>query len=216
MRPAHCGLPPLRWGPDLADTGGMALLERELPLRSLADYADEARRGDGRVVLVSGEAGVGKSALLEEFAAGLSDALWCWGACDGLFTPRPLGALLDLSGQLGGDLARLCRVQGPRDDLFTALLGELSAQRGLCVVVVEDIHWADEATLDLLRFLARRSSQPRRWTTTSPPSWPSSASPPAGQPPRPRRAPASARHRETLLPLTAPASLPAQTTTPRR
>ena len=149
-------LPPLRPGPDLTDTSGMALLERELPLTSLADYADEARRGDGRVVLVSGEAGVGKSALLAEFAAGLSDALWCWGACDGLFTPRPLGALLDLSGQLGGDLARLCRVQGPRDDLFTAVLDELSAQRGLCVVVIEDIHWADEATLDLLRFLARR------------------------------------------------------------
>lgn len=76
-------LAPLRSGPDLTDTGGMALLERELPLTSLADYADEARRGDGRVVLVSGEAGVGKSALLEEFAAGISEALWCWGACDG-------------------------------------------------------------------------------------------------------------------------------------
>ena len=75
-------LPPLRSGPDLTDTGGMALLERELPLTSLADYADEARRGDGRAVLVSGEAGVGKSALLEEFAARLSDALWCWGARD--------------------------------------------------------------------------------------------------------------------------------------
>ncbi|MGP0028163.1 MAG: ATP-binding protein, partial [Streptosporangiaceae bacterium] len=75
MGPARCVLPPLRPGPGLTDTGGMALLERELPLASLADYADEARRGDGRVVLVSGEAGVGKSALLEEFAARLSDAL---------------------------------------------------------------------------------------------------------------------------------------------
>ena len=71
---SSCALPPLRLGPGLTDTSGMALLERELPLTALADYANEARRGDGRVVLVSGEAGVGKSALLEEFAAGLSDA----------------------------------------------------------------------------------------------------------------------------------------------
>jgi predicted ATPase len=50
----------------------MALLERDGPLASLADYADQARRGEGRVVLVAGEAGVGKSALLEQFAAGLA------------------------------------------------------------------------------------------------------------------------------------------------
>jgi predicted ATPase len=61
----------------------MALLERELPLTSLADYADQARRGEGRVVLVAGEAGVGKSALLEQFAADQADARWCWGHATG-------------------------------------------------------------------------------------------------------------------------------------
>ena len=140
----------------------MVLLERDVPLALLADYADQARRGEGRVVLVAGEAGVGKSALLEQFAAGLTDARWCWGACDGLFTPRPLGAFLDIAGQLGGKLARLDQAQAPRDELFTALLGELGQPSrpgqpgGLRVVVIEDIHWSDEATLDLLRFLARR------------------------------------------------------------
>jgi DNA-binding CsgD family transcriptional regulator len=134
----------------------MALLERELPLASLADYADQARQGAGRLVLVAGEAGVGKSALLDQFAAGLAGARWCWGACDGLFTPRPLGAFVDIAGQLGGDLAGLYRTQAARDELFGALLGELARPGGLRVVVVEDIHWADEATLDLLRFLARR------------------------------------------------------------
>jgi DNA-binding CsgD family transcriptional regulator/tetratricopeptide (TPR) repeat protein len=134
----------------------MVLLERDVPLALLADYADQARQGEGRVVLVAGEAGVGKSALLEQFAVGLTDARWCWGGCDGLFTPRPLGAFLDIAGQLGGPLARLDLAQAPRDELFTALLGALRQPGGLRVVVLEDIHWADEATLDLLRFLARR------------------------------------------------------------
>jgi len=134
----------------------MVLLEREQPLALLADYADQARQGAGRLVLVSGEAGVGKSALLDQFAAGLAGARWCWGACDGLFTPRPLGAFADIAGQLGGELAGLYQTQAARDELFGALLGELARPGGLRVVVVEDIHWADEATLDLLRFLARR------------------------------------------------------------
>jgi len=78
----------------------MALLEREPSLAALADYADQARHGEGRLVLIAGEAGVGKSALLDQFAAHLASARWCWGACDGLFTPRPLGAFLDIAGQL--------------------------------------------------------------------------------------------------------------------
>jgi DNA-binding CsgD family transcriptional regulator/tetratricopeptide (TPR) repeat protein len=140
----------------VTDTVGMALLEREQALASLADHADQAGGGEGRLVLVAGEAGVGKSALLDQFAAGLSGAHWYWGACDGLFTPRPLGAFVDIAGQLGGEIAGLYRAQAGRDELFAALLGELARPGGLRVVVVEDIHWADEATLDLLRFLARR------------------------------------------------------------
>jgi predicted ATPase len=75
----------------------MALLERESHLAALRDYAEEARRGGGRLVLVSGEAGIGKSALVEQLAADLPEARWCWGACDGMFTPRPLGPLFDLA-----------------------------------------------------------------------------------------------------------------------
>jgi DNA-binding CsgD family transcriptional regulator/tetratricopeptide (TPR) repeat protein len=134
----------------------MGLLEREQALASLTDHADQARRGEGRLVLVAGEAGVGKSALLDRFTADLTAARLYWGACDGLFTPRPLGAFADIAGQLGGEVAGLYRAQAARDELFGALLAELARPGGLRVVVVEDIHWADEATLDLLRFLARR------------------------------------------------------------
>ena len=86
----------------------------------------------------------------------LPDARWSWGACDGLFTPRPLGPLFDLAGQLGGELLDLCRARAAREELFGALLRQVSEPGTLNVVVMEDVHWADEATIDLLRFLGRR------------------------------------------------------------
>jgi predicted ATPase len=132
------------------------LLEREAALAALAGYAHEARRGDGRLVLVAGEAGIGKSALVEQLRNDLTDARWSWGACDGLFTPRPLGPLFDMAAQLGGDLDELCQTGAAREELFRALLAQISQLGTLSVLVVEDVHWADEATVDLLRFLGRR------------------------------------------------------------
>jgi DNA-binding CsgD family transcriptional regulator/tetratricopeptide (TPR) repeat protein len=132
------------------------LLEREAALAALAGYAREAGHGDGRLVLVAGEAGIGKSALVEQLHHDLPDARWSWGACDGLFTPRPLGPLFDLAVQLGGELGELCRAGAAREELFRALLAQVSEDGVLSVVVVEDVHWADEATVDLLRFLGRR------------------------------------------------------------
>jgi DNA-binding CsgD family transcriptional regulator/tetratricopeptide (TPR) repeat protein len=137
----------------------MALLEREEPLASVAACADEALRGQGRLVLVAGEAGVGKSALVERFTTGLTGTRCYLGACDGLFTPRPLGAFLDIASQIGGELAKLAGrfdASAEREELFGLLLGEFAKPHRLSAFVVEDIHWADEATLDLLRFLARR------------------------------------------------------------
>ena len=134
----------------------MQLLERGASLAALAEYAHEARFGDGRLVLVAGEAGIGKSALVEQLQADLPDARWSWGACDGLFTPRPLGPLLDIAGQADGELDELCRAGAAREDLFRALLRQISEPGTLNAVVIEDVHWADEATVDLLQFLGRR------------------------------------------------------------
>ncbi len=133
----------------------MRLLERESHLGALIEYAHEASSGQGRLVLLSGEAGVGKSSLLEQLEGELVGARWSWGACDGLFTPRPLAPLHDIAGQLGGELADLCRAGAARDDLFSALLRRIS-NPAFTVCVIEDIHWADEATLDLVRFVGRR------------------------------------------------------------
>ncbi len=134
----------------------MRLLERDPVLASLRQYAHEARQGEGRLVLIAGEAGVGKSVLVEQFQRDLPDASWSWGSCDGLSTPRPLAPLFDLARDLGGALEDLCRGRPERDELFAALLKQVTGADRLDVIVIEDIHWADEATLDLMRFLTRR------------------------------------------------------------
>ncbi len=134
----------------------MRLLERETPLSTLLGYAEEARDGHGRMVLVAGEAGVGKSSLVDCFHESVGPERWYQGACDGLFTPRPLAPVVDIAEQTGGELARLCGEGVCGEPLFAALLRFVTASDTLTVLVMEDIHWADEATLDVLRFLGRR------------------------------------------------------------
>ena len=131
-------------------------MEREAPLAVLAQYAGEARTGHGWLVFVGGEAGVGKTALIEQLQFEIPNARWLWGLCDGMSTPRPLGPLFDVARILGGDLLDLCRRQGSREELFDTLLQQVDRPGTLTVLVVEDLHWADEATIDLLRFLGRR------------------------------------------------------------
>ncbi|HEY2693534.1 MAG TPA: AAA family ATPase [Streptosporangiaceae bacterium] len=139
----------------------MELLERAPFLQTLAEYAEEARKGSGRLVLVSGESGMGKTALVEAFQQHTNRTRWLWGACDGLLTPRPLGPLFDIAAQLDSELAGLCRAGAPREQLFAAFLAEINSPAALTVAVIEDAHWADEATIDLLSFLGRRLGRTR-------------------------------------------------------
>lgn len=133
----------------------MELLERGNVLDILGEYSRDAARGSGRFVLLAGEAGVGKTSLLEALRDSRPELRWLWGACDGSFTPRPLGPLYEIAMDVGGRLAQLCTNGADRRELFGAFLDELSADRPT-VVVIEDLHWADDATLDWLRHLARR------------------------------------------------------------
>ena len=131
------------------------LIEREQALQSLLTSLREAATL-GQVVLVAGEAGIGKSSLLR--AAGQAHAatggtVW-WGACDALETPHPLAPLLDIAREQKPRFAAL--LDGPRPALFEAVLDELRLSPGPLLMVVEDAHWADDATLDLLKYLGRR------------------------------------------------------------
>ena len=133
----------------------MPLLEREKALADLDVALAAARRGQGRVALVSGDAGMGKTSVVRAFLAGLDAGVVVReGACDDLLTPRPLGPVYDLGRQAGPALARALAA-GDVQAVFTALLDEL-AGGAVTVMVVEDVHWADDASLDVLAFLARR------------------------------------------------------------
>ena len=99
---------------------------------------------------------MGKTVLVEAFAQQLAGRAVAVGGCDGLRTPRPLGPLFDIGPQAAGELGVLCRRGAARDQLFTAFLAELAVPGPLTVVVLEDLHWADEATADLLSYLGRR------------------------------------------------------------
>ena len=134
----------------------MQLLERELQLGALHDYAADARRGDGRLVLVSGEAGIGKSSLVDAFVDSLDGTRIAWCASDGMITPSALGPLRDVADQWGGAVQVACADGVPREARFSALLTMLREHDDLSVLVIEDLHFADEATLDLIGHLARR------------------------------------------------------------
>ena len=134
----------------------MRLLERDEPLAELQRLRAEASAEGGRLVFVEGEAGVGKTSLIRAFRSGLpADVVSLLGSCDPLSTPRPLGPFLDVAEDLDPDFARLLEGSPARDDVLRALLAALRGERRL-VLLLDDLHWADEATLDALRFVGRR------------------------------------------------------------
>lgn len=123
----------------------------------LNEWFDAVRQESrGRLTLVGSEAGGGKTVLLRRFCderRGSGRVLW--GACDALFTPRPLGPLLDIAQLTAGELQSVVQSGAMPHDVTAALMRELN-EHAPTVVVIEDMHWADEATLDVLRLLGRR------------------------------------------------------------
>ena len=166
------------------------LIARALQLEALSEVLSSARSGHGRCVVITGEAGIGKSRLLHELSAGAAGFWLLHGTCtedsDGLaYAPmqdllrRYLSGLtpdkkLDALGPWSSELARLLPElawnltgAGPdaalppdleRQRLFEALMQFLTRLAGAqpALIIVEDIHWSDEASLEFLHLLARR------------------------------------------------------------
>jgi DNA-binding CsgD family transcriptional regulator/tetratricopeptide (TPR) repeat protein len=133
------------------------LLERTEQLSALHQcYRVVTGRLRGPVALVSGEAGIGKTTLLHRFCHEVGGGVRVlWGACDPLFTPRPLGPVWDIAAAAGGELEKVVAREPRPYEVVVAMIEELRAVTP-AVVVVEDAHWADEATLDVIRLLANR------------------------------------------------------------
>jgi DNA-binding CsgD family transcriptional regulator/tetratricopeptide (TPR) repeat protein len=135
----------------------MGLLERSGQLSTLDKVFStvvEMRRG--RLVLVSGEAGIGKTSLVRRFCDRVDgSARVLWAACDVLFTPRPLGPFVDVAELVGGDLANVVECGAVPYEIAASVARALEQPRP-SILVLEDVHAADEATLDVVRVLARR------------------------------------------------------------
>lgn len=137
----------------------MELWERSGTLELLGGVLAESVR-EGRVVVVGGEAGVGKSVVVGEFLRRVEVGGWVvFGGCDRLVTPRVLGPLRDIGRQVGGGLAERLAAGGSREEVFGAFWEVISEVGPRAVVVVEDAHWADEGTLDWLVWVGRRIAQ---------------------------------------------------------
>lgn len=134
----------------------MILLERDGLIDRLNRLLDGCASGAGRVALLTGEAGVGKTSVVDAFALSAGQgARVLRGACEDLSTPDPLGPLYDLARDAQWDMVRL-EQNAPRLALFSAALEAFETPGQATIVIIEDLHWADDATLDFVRFLGRR------------------------------------------------------------
>jgi len=135
----------------------MELVERASFTASLENEFENVTYGEGRCILLTGEPGIGKTSLVKNFSAGKKKMCKTYiGTCDALFTPRPLAPLYDILLQMQGNLPKNIANINDRAGLFTGFLHQLENEKETTLIVIEDIHWADEATMDFIKFFARR------------------------------------------------------------
>ncbi len=144
----------------MAATGErLVLFEREEAIKAICSAYANTQAGKGRLVVIQGEAGIGKTSLIQHVCTAIgaaSDVHWGWN--DPFSTPRPLGALQDILATLDSELGEMVAKGSPQDAIFASLLKRLMRLLSPTILVIEDLHWADQATLDLIRFLGRRIS----------------------------------------------------------
>ena len=145
--------------------GVAPLLERETELDFIQAQLDTLRSGafqGGSCVLVQGEAGAGKTSLLKAARQRApADVEWLWGACEPLLAAAPLGPLIELLDRLPPSLSQAVRSGRATPEVLSAMLSMLRDRTRPAVLMIDDVHWADSATLDLLRYLGRRIESTR-------------------------------------------------------
>ena len=148
---------------------GPLIVGREREQTILNRHLSDALAGNGGTVLVAGEAGIGKSTLVEMLASDALDrnALVLTGGCYDLTISPPYGPWIELASQCplsstlphvlrrGDDAAAVSSQQSLFEDVRTYFTSLVEAQPA--VFILEDLHWADTASLDLLRFMARHA-----------------------------------------------------------
>jgi len=138
----------------------MQLVEREWILKKLQAAFQRSITGEGHCVFLSGEAGMGKSTMVKALCENIPvDCKIYKGYCDALFSPRLLAPLYDILPQIRPDFLDSSTVTTLRAELFLEFFGALAKQKKKALIVFEDVHWADEATIDFIRFFARRITQ---------------------------------------------------------
>jgi len=144
------------------------LIGREAELAALAGFLDDAAEGQGRLVLIAGEAGLGKSALMKRFLeAARERATVLLGECTEIEARRPFGPVADAFESAAFALPRelsaigpgaMAQVEQDRYEVHASFARELRARAAArpVVLVIEDVHWADHGTLELLQYLPRQ------------------------------------------------------------
>lgn len=133
------------------------ILEREKELQVLESALEKASRGNGQLVIICGEAGIGKTRLIEYFVESQQEPMrFLRGACDPFSIPHPLCPLIDIARQIPDEELSQMLWQPSRPIIFHACIAKIQTVTQPTIVVFEDIHWADEATYDLMIYLGRR------------------------------------------------------------
>jgi DNA-binding CsgD family transcriptional regulator/tetratricopeptide (TPR) repeat protein len=131
------------------------LVERDACLATIRSLLTCAAEAKGHTLLVCGEAGIGKTSVMRQAVEKHPAIRVWWGACDALETPHPLAPLRDIARSIDAGFRSLLDAPSSRIELFEAVIESLQAA-GTTLMVIEDAHWADESTLDLIKFLGRR------------------------------------------------------------
>lgn len=122
-------------------------------MRRLEDAFAGVRQNEGRIVAIAGEAGAGKTTLVNRFVEGCAAAAQVYrGACENLATPEALMPLRDVARTIGKNFSAAAE---PIKS-FEWVLALLGTPLTCTILIIEDLHWADTVTLDLIRFLSRR------------------------------------------------------------